>query len=277
MKRIAALIVMVALIGAMGFAGCSTARRESGAKTGESVKTAKNNQTVKGRTVAAVMKNRQKLDAMSFDFSMKMKGTGLNLDASGKMWIDGHNLKTQMSMLGQEIITIYDLDNGVIYSYNPSLNQATKMKLDQSSKPEQSSAESPMRFLNGIDKDASKILKTEMYDGARCTVVEGDLPKSAAADKSAGAGPGASSLPSAGVAQGGHVKMWVRDDNGFPVKVEMTTPNNGSLVMEYKNVKIGFVPPETFKLPEGATVIDFNQMFKQELPGGASVPSGSGG
>lgn len=50
---------------------------------------------------------------------------------------------------------------------------------------------------------------------------------------------------------GSETKMWVREDYGIPVRVEITAPDGMNMVMEYKNMKISPIPAETFQLPAG--------------------------
>ncbi|MBC7325977.1 MAG: hypothetical protein H5T99_11820 [Moorella sp. (in: Bacteria)] len=68
------------------------------------------------------------------------------------------------------------------------------------------------------------------------------------------------------------MRMWVREDYGLPVRVEVTSAAGGKTVMEYKNLRVGPLPPDTFKLPTGVEVTDINQLMKQ-LP---SLPVGAG-
>lgn len=57
-------------------------------------------------------------------------------------------------------------------------------------------------------------------------------------------------------------RMWVREGYGVPVRVEYTDAGGNKTVMEYKNLKVGPQPPETFKLPEGVQVHNLGEIMK---------------
>ncbi|WP_145091145.1 hypothetical protein [Sporomusa sp. KB1] len=58
-------------------------------------------------------------------------------------------------------------------------------------------------------------------------------------------------------------KLWVREDYGIPLRVEVTEANGSkNMVMEYKNLKVGAQPAAAFQLPEGVEVMDMGEMMK---------------
>ncbi|MEW6388679.1 MAG: hypothetical protein AB1491_14295, partial [Thermodesulfobacteriota bacterium] len=85
-----------------------------------------------------------------------------------------------------------------------------------------------------------KVLETVVYDGVRCRVV---------------------AVPAADGRE--EVRLWMREDYGIPVRVEVTSAAGGKTVMEYKNLQVGPLPPDTFKLPPGVEVTDLNKMIER--------------
>lgn len=86
-----------------------------------------------------------------------------------------------------------------------------------------------------------------VYDGARCRVIS--IESADGKDKT---------------------KMWVREDYGIPVRVETSASDGTKTVMEYKNLKIGKQPADTFELPAGVVITDMGEMLKNmpQMPGG---------
>lgn len=117
----------------------------------------------------------------------------------------------------------------------PSQGKLLKIPFDPAK-----AAKSPDQYSKETDAAKVKLLETVNYDGVSCKVVLLD-PKS---DQS-------------------QVKMWVREDYGIPAKVEVTEAGVLHMTTEYKNIKVGPVPPETFALPQGVPVIDMGEMMKQ--------------
>ncbi|MDH7578871.1 MAG: hypothetical protein QHH75_13890 [Bacillota bacterium] len=143
------------------------------------------------------------------------------------------------------MISFFDGDTNTVVTYYPDQNKAVKLSADKQPK----TVLTPGEYTGGVDLNKAKVLETVDYDGARCRVVA----VSGAGNKE-------------------EVRMWVREDCGLPVRVEVTSAAGGKTVMEYKNLRVGPLPPDTFKLPTGVEVTDINQMMKQ-LP---SLPVGPG-
>jgi outer membrane lipoprotein-sorting protein len=56
-------------------------------------------------------------------------------------------------------------------------------------------------------------------------------------------------------------KMWVRTDYGIPIRIESVDPSEEKTIMEFKNLKIGKQPADTFQLPAGVEIIDASDLF----------------
>jgi outer membrane lipoprotein-sorting protein len=152
----------------------------------------------------------------------------------GKMWVAGKKMRTEMTAQNQKMISIIDGEANVAYSYIPEQKTAMKVAFDQAK-----SEKTPDSFTQSADAPKYKLVETTTYEGVKCKVLLAED-----ADKKTA------------------TKMWVREDYGLPMRVEMSEGGNKVMVTEYKNMKVGAVPPETFKLPEGTKIVDMSEMMK---------------
>ena len=221
------MLFTVLIILSVSLVGCGGGKKETDIQP-SSNDTA---QSMKEVSIADLMAKGKKVEGMSYDFVLTAKDGSMN----GKTWVEGNKVKTEAVTEGQKIITIFDSDT--IYSYNPDQNIAYKLSPDKSKK-----AETPMDYTEDLDSksDEIKILETTVYDGVKCKVVE--VMSADSKDQ---------------------MKMWLREDYGIPMRVESTESNGSKTIMEYKNLKVGPQPEETFKLPDGVQITDINQMMKQ--------------
>ena len=185
-------------------------------------------------SVGDLLAKAKKIPGMSFDYVMTAKDSQMN----GKMWIEGKKMRTEATMQNQKMISIIDGDANVAYTYMPDQNMAVKMTLDKVK-----TADAPDQYTKDVDPGKFKVLETTTYDGVRCRVVQ--LDNTAAKTSS---------------------KMWIREDYGLPIRVETTNSDNTKTVLEYKNVKVGPQPADTFKLPAGVKVTDMGAMMPQIPP-----------
>lgn len=186
----------------------------------------------KEESLADLLGKGKQATGLSYDFIMTAKsGPQMN----GKMWIDGKKMRNETVTQNQKMVMIVDGDANVAYMYNPDQNSAMKIPLDNSK-----SQQTPSGYTRDVDPAKAKVLETTTYDGIRCRVVQID----SADGKS-------------------QTKMWLREDYGLPVKVETTDASGGKTVMEYKNMKVGPVPTDTFQLPGGVKVTDMGGMMRQ--------------
>lgn len=191
-----------------------------------------NQSTAKQESAADLLAKGKNLPGLTYDYTMKAKeGPAMN----GKVWLAGKKMKTEATMENQKIITFLDGDANVIYNYMPSQARIMKIPFDPTK-----AAKSPDQYSQETDAAKVKILETVSYDGVPCKVLLRE--------------------EKAGQSQ---VKMWVREDYGIPAKVEVTEGGVLQMTAEYKNIKVGSVPPETFALPQGVPVIDMGEMMKQ--------------
>ncbi|WP_066633901.1 LolA family protein [Desulfolucanica intricata] len=175
---------------------------------------------------AKLLAKGEQIEGMSFDY----KFTGEGLQMSGKMWVQDEKVKTESTTEGHKVIMISD--GKALYSYTPEQKMAVKFTLAET---EQQIA-SPYDYAKVISTAAVEELDTKEYDGAECKVF---LVK----DKNSKE----------------EFKMWVREDYGIPVRVE--AEDGSKTVMEYKNLVVGALPADTFKLPEGVQIQDMENVM----------------
>lgn len=177
---------------------------------------------------------------MSYDFIL----TSADFKMTGKSWIQDKQVKQEFTMDGNTVINIIDGDT--FYTYHPAENMAMKFNLNDMQGDSQGNVESPIDYIDNVDTEVITQLGTEQYDGAKCKVL---LIKDHESTYES--------------------KMWVRLDNGIPVRIEVTDSDGTKSVMEYKNIKVGSLPADTFKLPSGVEVQDMTQLMNM-------IPQGSG-
>lgn len=228
MKK-AGLFFAVALVAvSLIFAGCGGGSKDAAKGPAPAPAPAKE------ESIADLFAKGKNVPGMSYDFVSTVK----EMKMEGKMWIAGKKVRTEMTAMNQKTVSIVDGDANVAYMYNPEQKSAIKVAMDQAK-----GGQSPDSFTLPSDAPKYKIAGTETIDGVKCKV----LVMQDAATKTEN-------------------KMWVREDYGLPVRVEIIEGGNKVMVTEYKNMKIGAVPPETFKLPAGTKVMDMSDMMKNLPP-----------
>ena len=137
------------------------------------------------------------------------------------IWIKNNKMRSEMTVEGQTIITLLDMDAHTMYLYYPDQNMAMGMTYEP--------GESAMDEAQSIPDYNPTIIGTETLDGKECLVVEY-------------------------TAGGETVKMWIWKEYGFPIRAEMTT-SEGTTVMEYKNIEFVDIDNSMFELPGDVTII----------------------
>jgi len=219
-KTLILLLVASLLLLVIGLTGCGKTETASSGGSDESV--------------ADLLAKGKNNPGMAFDYVVTAKAAQM----SGKMWISGKNMKSEITVQGQRMISIVDGVDNVAYMYNPEQNSAMKMPLNNIKSNK--SVDAPDKEIQGMDPAQITALETVTYDGAECRVLSLKRP----VDQS-------------------EVKLWVREDCGIPVRTEVTEPSGDKTVVEYKNLVIGALPAETFTLPAGVQVTDMSQIMKQ--------------
>ena len=181
-------------------------------------------------SVASLLSKAKNAPGISYDYVM----TGKNVQMNGKMWMAGNKVRSEMTVQNMKMISIIDGDAKVAYNYNADQKMAMKVDIGKAKV-----ADGPDHFTRDADPGKLKVLESTVYEGVKCKVVQRDDPENKM-----------------------QVKMWLREDYGLPMRVE-TEVNGEKMVMEYKNLKVGALPPETFVLPADVKVTDIGQMMQQ--------------
>jgi outer membrane lipoprotein-sorting protein len=190
-------------------------------------------------TLSELFTKGQKVEGLSYEYVLTINGTQAS---NGKISIQENKMRMETTVEGKTMITIAD---GQSYlGYYPDQKIAYKITVDQTKQ-----AKTPEEYAKeaSAETDKFKTLETTVYDGVKCRVI---------------------SL--AGTNGQEQMKMWIREDYGIPVRVETTAADGNKTVIEYKNLKIGKLPDDTFKLPADVQVTDMNDITKQlqQLPSG---------
>lgn len=225
-------MLVIILSGAI-LAGCGGDKKTSGQS--------QTTQTAKTESISDVFAKGQKIDGLSYDYSI----TASDMTMNGKVWLQGKKMKTESTMGGENVISFFDGATNTVIIYNPTQNSAMKMTAGQADE-QKAVADTPLDYTSGIDQTSIKELETVVYDGVKCRVVEITDKDSKTVSK-----------------------MWIREDYGIPMRIESTEPAGGKFVMEYKNMKMGSIAADVFQVPAGAQVTDMSEMMKQmqQIPG----------
>lgn len=235
------LVVFIVLSG-FSLTGCGGGEKNSGSQPAQSQSTT--TQPAKDESVASLFSKGKQIEGMSYDYTLTAKNNVM----SGKVWMQGKKVKTEATVAGQKMFTIMDGDT--MYTYNPAENTAIKISLKESQKDNKKPADTPSDYTEGMDMSTVSLLESTIYDGVKCKVISVKEKDNKA-----------------------QMKMWVREDYGIPIRVETTEPEGGTVVMEYKNLKVGSLSSDLFQLPAGMQVTDMSEMMKQ-IPQMPKTPGG---
>lgn len=188
-------------------------------------------------TLADLFAKGQNVEGISYEYVLSVNGTQT---FNGKISIQENKMRMESTVEGQKMIMIADGQS--YFSYNPDQKTAFKVSADQTNQ-----TKTPAEYLKeaSTETDKFKTLETTDYEGVKCRVI---------------------SLEGANGQE--QMKMWIREDYGIPVRVETVAADGSKTVIEYKNLKIGTLPEDTFKLPADVQVTDMNDLTKQlqQLP-----------
>ena len=124
--------------------------------------------------------------------------------------------------------------NKELYTYLPDENMAMKIDFSQAMK-------SATEEVGAIVDYNPTVFGTETIDGKLCIVVEYVTPE-------------------------GTAKMWIWQEHGFPVRMEMVTPE-GTVRTDWMNIEFVDIPDNMFELPAGVKIM--------KMPGGIPGMPGS--
>ncbi|MGQ9498546.1 MAG: LolA family protein [Desulfotomaculales bacterium] len=232
MKRVLAFLPVLIML-CLLLAGCGAGRQSTGQQTKEQPPVQeKAGQPGKEGSVAELFTKGRQIRGMSYEYVLT---TGSEV-MKGKVWLQDNRIKTDAVVAGQRMISFFDGETNTIVTYYPDQNRAVRLSADRQPK----TVLTPGEYAGGVDPGKAKVLETVIYEGVRCRVVA----VSGTGDKE-------------------EVRLWMREDYGIPVRVEVTSASGEKTVMEYKNLQVGPLPPDTFELPPGVEITDLNKMMER--------------
>jgi outer membrane lipoprotein-sorting protein len=162
------------------------------------------------------------------------------MTVSSTIWAEKEKVKMEQNVQGRKFVMYFDGED--MYQYDPASNTAMKFPTKGMDKkgPEKPD---PSGYSDHMAPNSLKIIENTVYDGVKCRVISYTMKD-----------------------EDGTVKMWVREDYGMPMRMEMTTKDGNKITTENKNMKIGALPADTFKLPAGAKIQDMGEMMKKLPP-----------
>ncbi len=143
-----------------------------------------------------------------------------------KIWWEGKKMRMEGTFEGKRMVYLVDVDEQLAYMYFPAENTAMKIGLG---KAQETAGESPTEQSESIVKYNPVTLGTETLDGKSCLVIEYTTETD-------------------------DVKMWVWTKYGLPIKTESTT-DEGTSVIELKNIDFGDISDSMFELPAGVQIM----------------------
>jgi outer membrane lipoprotein-sorting protein len=174
-------------------------------------------------TLGEILGHAAGISSMKYDMIVTSPG---GETMTTKIWVKNNKMRSEMTAEGQTVVTLLDMDARTMYVYYPDQNMAIEMTYEP--------AESAVDEAQSIPDYNPTITGTETLDGKVCLVV-------------------------VYTAEGETVKMWIWKEHGFPVRAEMTT-NEGTTVIEYKNIAFTDIPDSMFELPAGVEIMEMPGM-----------------
>ncbi|MFH1483877.1 MAG: DUF4412 domain-containing protein [Chloroflexota bacterium] len=154
--------------------------------------------------------------SVKYDMTITAPGTPTT---TAKVWLEKNKMRTEFTAEGQTVVQLVDMDVRTMYMYIPAENMAMKMDFSQA----------PEAPTQNIEEYKPVVIGTETLDGKVCLVVEY-------------------------TDEGTKTKSWMWKEKGFPIRVEMATPE-GTTVMEFKNIEFADIPDSMFELPAGVQIV----------------------
>ena len=176
-----------------------------------------------GGTIAEILARAASITSMQFDMVQTNSLVGVqggNGTVTTHVWVSGNKVKMDANQNGQEIIQLYDYDAGVMYSYSPAQNAATKSTITGTS-----SYGDPNAILQYNPTTAG----TDTINGNLCQIIQY-------------------------INQGTTFKIWLWEAKGLVLQEEATNPAAGSYTIANQNYDFSAIPDSTFALPAGVTV-----------------------
>ena len=221
------LILMLGVVSACGGGGSATTSATTGTTPTTTTSATSTQTTTSSPTTVTSLSDilglGANMESVKYDMSITMTGEGT---ITATIWQKKNKMREEMTMEGTTVIIIFDIDEGVMYTYMPPpVNMAYKTTLDSNMLPEGSVGDT-----SDIMDYHPNTVGTMTIDGKACTIIEYSIPGT------------------------GSMKQWIWNDTGFPLKTEMTA-GGVKTTIEYHNIDFSDIPDSMFELPEGVEII----------------------
>jgi hypothetical protein len=193
------------------------------ATTTSAAKTTTTTSNATGGTISDILARASSISSMQFDMVQTNSLVGVsggNGTVTTHVWVSHNKVKMDTNQSGQEIIQLYDYSTGVMYSYSPAQNAATKSTITGTS-----SYGDPNAILQYNPTTAG----TDTINGNLCQIIQYDN-------------------------SGTTIKIWLWEAKGLVLKEVATNPAAGSYTIVNQNYDFSAIPDSTFALPAGVTV-----------------------
>lgn len=218
-RHLALLFLLIFTAGIfVGCGGKETTGTQEGEITEES--TPENNDI----TLEELINKGKNVSGISYDLVISTSEGQL----SGKVWMQGDSMKTDMTVSGQRVINIVNGETSEAFVYMPDQNMAMKIPIDQVN---DQGGQTPQEVLGEVDPEVYSLGEKVELDGVMCRLITYESPE-------------------------GNTKIWVREEYGVPVKIEITAGDVVNTV-EYKNLVVGEIPADTFEIPADVQVTSY--------------------
>jgi len=165
-------------------------------------------------------------DLASLDYDMVITAPG-EAAVTTKMWRKGTKTRIEGTFEGYTGVYLLDAGKELAYLYIPAQNIAMKMDWG---KAKGTAGESPSEQSESVMKYNPVTVGTEILDGKSCLVIEYTTETE-------------------------KIKSWVWTEHGLPIRIESTT-DEGTSVVELKNIGFGDIPDSMFELPAGVQIME---------------------
>ncbi|OGN95286.1 MAG: hypothetical protein A2Y89_02570 [Chloroflexi bacterium RBG_13_51_18] len=221
------LVLMLCVVSACGGGGSATTSATTGTTptttTSPTSTQTTTSTTTTGNSLRDILGLGANMESVKYDMSITMTGEGT---ITATIWQKKNKMREEMTLEGMTAIIIFDMDEGVMYTYMPPpVNMAYKTTLDSNMLPEGNVGDT-----SAIMDYHPNTIGTTSLDGKACTIIEYDIPGA------------------------GSMKQWIWNDTGFPLKTEMTS-GGVKTTIEYRNIDFSDIPDSMFELPEDVEII----------------------
>jgi|LGOV01.1.fsa_nt_gb outer membrane lipoprotein-sorting protein len=241
-KNWAIVVVGLLIIGVIASAGCIGEKPTEGGEAPPATQPSTTETSTAtsgdgGTSLSDLLEKVKGTTSVKYDMATTSPGVP---SVTSKVWVDEGKMRMETAAEGHNMIMI--MDGLEAYMYDPEENMAIKM--DFGNMPE--SAIDEIQSL--MDYDPT-VVGIETIDGKLCTVVEYT-----------------DSSEFMGESFEVKTKSWIWQKHGLPIRMESTSSEGDTTIMEMKNIDFGKIPDSMFELPAGAEVRDFQSMMESMLP-----------